>query len=179
MLNEIPVLDKGHVALYSCSPDGKKLNQLYKEFMRGTKDSKCAELTYVILKIKCPLFVQMSFPEYGLTYISQRGQTTAEAFVPTVAEVNAISLEASEAIQADIAQTTAALLINPKAYQSEHCDLFVSQVISPISVYNVLVVAGNLGQWLNYINQSGFPAPIESYRKAIKEVLFAEYPGWI
>jgi hypothetical protein len=179
MLNEIPVLDKGYVALHSCAPDGKTLSQLSKEFMRGVKDKKFADIASVNLKIKCPLFVQMSFPEYGLRYVSQRGSSMMEAFVPTVAEVNALTLEASQAIQADMEQTIAALLINPKAYQSEHCDLFISQVIAPVSVYNVLVVSGTLSEWKAYICQTGFPSPIESYRKAIYEALVAEYQGWV
>lgn len=178
MLNEIPVLDKGYVALHSCAPNGKDLSALSKDFMRGIKDKKFCDQTHVVLSVKCPLFVQLSFPEHGLTYLSKRGLSMTEAFVPTVAEVNAQTLEASEAIQADIKQTTDALLINPRAYQSEHCDLFVSQVISPVSVYNVLVVSGSLTEWKSYLSQQGLPAPIESYRKAIQEVLVAEYPGW-
>jgi hypothetical protein len=179
MLNEIPVLDKGYVALYSCAPNFAQLNMWSKTFMRGVKDKKFADMTHVMLQVKCPLFVQLSFPECGLSYLSQRGLSMTEAYVPNVSEVNAMSLEASEAIQADIKQTTDALLLNPKAYQSEHCDLFVSQVISPVSVYNVIMVSGSLTQWKNYISQVGLPAPIEAYRKAIAETLTAEYTGWV
>jgi hypothetical protein len=179
MLNQIPVLDKGYVALYSCAPNGQELTLLSKEFMRGVKDKKFADMTSISIKIKCPLFVQMTFAEYGLTHISQRGATNIEAFIPTVADIKAQTLEASEAIQADIEQTTDALLLNPKAYQYENCDLFISQVISPISVYNVLVVTGSLSKWKHFIAQAGFPTPIEAYRKAISEAVSAEYQGWL
>lgn len=178
MLNEIPVLDKGYVALHSCAPNGKQLDALSKEFGLGSKGDRVMSMTSITLKIKCPLFVQMTFPEFGLTYLSKRSKSAPEAFIPTIAEVNAQTLEASEAIQADIKQTTDALLINPRAYQSENCDLFISQVISPVSVYNVLVVTGSLAQWKNYISQLNLPAPIESYRKAIEQALVAEYVGW-
>jgi hypothetical protein len=179
MVNEIPVLDKGYVALHSCAPNGQDLTLLSKEFMRGVKDKKFMDMASVTLKIKCPLFVQMAFAEYGLTHISQRGASTVEAFVPTVADINAQTLEASEAIQADIQQTTDALLLNPRAYQFENCDVFISQVISPISVYNVLVVTGSLSNWKHFISQKGFPTPVEAYRKAISEAVSAEYQGWL
>jgi glutaredoxin 2 len=129
-----------------------------------------------MMKVKCPLFVQMTLPEFGLKYTVKRSGDKPEAFVPTVDQVYAQNLEASQAIQADIAQTTAALLLNPSAYQMEHCDTFISQVISPISVYNVLIVNGSLVQWLDYLAQQGLPAPIEAYRKAIEGIFFAEYP---
>jgi glutaredoxin 2 len=175
MLNEIPVLDKGHVAMHSCSPTGQELFLLSKEFFRGQKDAKLFDVAQLHIKVKCPLFVQMTFPEFGLRYIIQRGTGKPEAFVPTVNQVNAMSLEASEAIQEDIQRTTEALLLNPKSYQTEHCDLFVSQVISPISVYNTLMVYGSLEQWNNYVSQVGLPAPIEAYRKAIDNIVMAEY----
>ena len=178
-MNEIPVLDKGYVGLYSCSPLGQGLDFLSQEFMRGIKHKKFTDMTSVTLKIKCPLFVQLAFAEYGLTYISQRGAEDVEAFVPTVADIQAQTLEASEAIQADIEQTTNALLLNPKAYQYEQCDHFISQVISPISVYNVLVVTGSLTNWKHFISVNGFPAPVEAYRKAISEAVSAEYQGWV
>lgn len=175
LLNEIPVLDKGYVAMYSCSPSGQELLLLGKEFFRGSKDNKLFDVAQLHLKIKCPLFVQLVFPEFGLRYITQRSSIKPEAFVPTVDQVNAISLEASEAIQQDIQQTTDALLINPKAYQLEHCDLFISQVVSPVSIYNTLLVSGSLEQWNNFVSQKGLPAPIEAYRKAIDSLVMAEY----
>lgn len=176
LLSETPVLDKGHVAQYSCSLSGKEVAELSREFFRVKIESRIYQHTQLILKIKCPLFVQLTFSEHGLLNFAQRAGGKPEAFIPNVAEVNAVSLEASEAIQADIEQTTAALLLNPKAYQTENCDLFISQVISPVSVYNVLMVSGNLNQWKSYISQQGLPAPIEAFRKAIEGVVLAEYP---
>jgi hypothetical protein len=175
MLNEIPCLDKGYVAMHSCSPTGQELLQLGKEFFRGQKDAKLFDVAQLHIKVKCPIFIQLSFPEFGLRYITQRSTSKPEAFVPTVDQVNAMSLEASEAIQRDIQQTTDALLINPKAYQTEHCDLFISQVASPISIYNTLLVFGSLEQWNNYLSQKGLPTPIEAYRKAIDSIVMAEY----
>jgi hypothetical protein len=175
LLNEHPVLDKGYVALHSCGPSGLELVELSKEFFRGRWDDRLLNTGVAHLKIKCPLFVQLCFQEHGLMAVTKRSDAKPEAFIPNVSQVNAQNLEASEAIQRDIQQTTEALLLNPKAYQMEHCDLFVSQVISPVSVYNVLIVSGSLTQWLSFLSQRGLPSPIEAYRKATENVLFAEF----
>lgn len=175
MLNEIPVLDKGYVALLSTSLPKKDFLQLQKEFFKNRLDDRLLSVPTIHFKMKCPLFVQMTFPEYGLSYIVSRSVTKPDAFVPTVAEVSAQTLESGEAIQADIERTTAALLVNPAAYQQDFCDPFISQVISPISVYNVIVVSGTLFDWLRFVNNISMPAPIEAYRKAVEAVITAEY----
>ena len=78
-------------------------------------------------------------------------------------------------IAQDINHTTQALLINPKAYQMDGCDIFISQVMSPISIYNTLLVSGSLAQWIDFANKEGLATPIEQYRKTIEEVLLGEY----
>lgn len=177
VLNEIPVLDKGYVAVHSCSPSGNELQALSLDFFRKQHSSGLDRIVHINLQIKCPLFVQLSFSALGFICIAKRhGDGDIEAFIPTIAEVNAQSLGASREIQEDIERTTHALLINPKAYQADHCDSFISQVISPVSVYNTLIISGSLEQWNAYINQVGLPAPIESYRKAIQNAIQAEYP---
>lgn len=176
LLSKTPVLDKGYVAHYSSSPSGQDLTDLSREFFRGVFDERLLSCGVMHLLVKCPLFVQMTFPENGLTYIVQRAEAKAEAFIPNVAEVGAQTLEASEAIQKDIQGTTEALLLNPRAYQSENCDLFISQVISPVSVYNTILISGNLTQWMSYVTHTRAPAPIEAYRRAVESVLFAEFP---
>ena len=176
LLNKSPVLDKGYVGLFSSSMSMKDISILQKEFFRGQLDPKLLHLPQIHLEIKCPLFVQLTFGESNLASLAQRNANAPEAYVPSVNDVNAQDLESSEAIQKDIEQTTAALLINPKAYQSENCNIFVSQVISPISVYNTLIVSGSLKDWIGYISQTGLPTPIEAYRRTIEDMLIAEWP---
>jgi hypothetical protein len=132
-------------------------------------------MTYVMLSIRCPLFVQLTFSEHGLSYSADRSSSVVEAYIPNVAEVNAPDLETSTLIQKDIEQTTEALILNPKAYQSDNCDIFISQVISPINIYNTLIVHGTLTQWMRYIEQRSLPRPVEAYRKAIEECLQGEW----
>lgn len=175
LLNKIPVLDKGYVALHSCTPSGQDLHLLSKQYFKSAFNSKATKVAHINMEIKCPLFVQLTFTEHELNCFSEKANNKIEAFIPSVAEVNAENLEASEAIQRDIEQTTNALLINPKAYQSENCDFFISQLVSPISIYNTLLVAGSLSSWLTYVRQMALPGPIEAYRKAIEAVIVAEY----
>lgn len=177
VLNQIPVLDKGYVAIHSCSPSGNELQALSLDFFRAPHSSTLDKMVHINLQIKCPLFVQLSFSAFGFICATKRQiNSEVEAFIPTIAEVNAQHLEASKTIQDDIERTTYALLMNPAAYQMDHCDNFISQVISPVSVYNTLVVSGSLEQWNSYISQVGLPAPIESYRKVVQNAIQAEYP---
>ncbi len=175
LLNERPVLDKGYVALASTSLGNVLFNHFLKTHFKNQFDSRITDMCHVITRVKCPLFVQMTFSEFGLVAVSDKSVTTVEAYIPSVSEVCAQDLEASTAIQADIEQTTQALLINPRAYQSENCDAFISQVISPVSVYNTLLVHGSLTSWLRYIDQRSLPKPIEAYRKAVEECLHGEW----
>jgi len=170
MLNKIPVLDKGYVALFSTSVDRKQLLSIKAEYL--IDNEKAMGLPTVHMEIKCPLFVQLFLTE-ELNAFSKR--SAPEAFIPTVADIAARDLKTSELIANDIDQTVKALLINPKSYQMDGCDIFISQVISPVSVYNTLLVSGTLNQWVSIVKRSGLPAPIEQYRKAIADILLCEY----
>jgi hypothetical protein len=174
-LNQRPVLDKGWVALHSASLNHEDFSHILKSHFRGVIDSRILDMTYAMLSIRCPLFVQLTFSEHGLSYSADRSSSVVEAYIPNVAEVNAPDLETSTLIQKDIEQTTEALILNPKAYQSDNCDIFISQVISPINIYNTLIVHGTLTQWMRYIEQRSLPRPVEAYRKAIEECLQGEW----
>lgn len=174
LLNKLPCLDKGHVALFSLSMRQKDLLELKRTFTLGDVDS-LLDIPKIHLHIKCPLFVQLTFGQFNLHTLVKKGRSIPEAFMPTVAEVQAKDLEASEAIADDIMRTTEALLLNPKAYQYEACDTFISQVISPISVYNTIVVSGTLKQWITYTQQKYMPAAISAYRDTILDIILAEY----
>jgi hypothetical protein len=175
LLSKTPVLDKGWVALHSASLMREDFAQILKSHFRGTIDNRITDMTQVMLSIRCPLFVQLTFPEQGLLCSAERVGGKPEAYIPDVAAVNAQDLETSRLIQQDMEETTEALLINPQAYQADNCDLFISQVISPISVYNTLIVYGSLTSWMRYIEQRGLPRPIEAYRKAIEDCLHSEW----
>jgi hypothetical protein len=175
LLNKTPVLDKGWVALFSASMMREDFMQILKMHFKGVVDSRITDMTQVMLSIKCPLFVQLTFSELGLLCTAEKSSGNLEAYIPDVSAINAQDLATSQIIQKDIEETTAALLINPSAYQSDNCDLFVSQVISPISIYNTLIVHGSLTSWMKYVEQKNLPRPIEAYRKAIEDCLHGEW----
>lgn len=172
-LNEIPVLDKGYVALFSSSMSREELLHVKRFFFKNQITDQLLSKVHLHAEIKCPLFVQLSLSEQLST--TTKAGSKLEAFIPAVNDVKAADLETSEMIAKDIEQTTEALLLNPKAYQMDGCDIFISQMISPISVYNTVLVSGSLKHWINYANQKGLPAPIEEYRKVIEHVIRAEY----
>lgn len=174
MLNKIPVLDKGHVALMSSSISNEDIKILWTRYTMGF-NPQLLQIPTAHLQMKCPLFVQLHLAQFGLSTLSEKRYHKVEAYVPTEAEVAAKDLETSQAIAEDINQTTEALLLNPKSYQYEACDIFISQVISPISVYNTLIVSGSLQQWIHFLQQQNLPSPIEEYRKAIEGLLSAEW----
>ena len=82
LLSETPVLDKGYVAAYSCTPSGKEVVELSREFFRSKFDARILIHTQFLLKIKCPLFVQLSLSEHGLLNFAQRFGGKPEAFMP-------------------------------------------------------------------------------------------------
>jgi len=170
---KIPVLDKGFIGLYSFSVGNDELNELVVAFnLRQQDDYLC--LPHLHMAIKCPLFVQLWLSKYQLHIVTKRSGVK-EAYLPDESEINAKTLEYSKAIAEDIKATTEALLINPKAYTSEGCDSHVAQIITPINVYNELMVSGSLLQWMPILRANHLPQPVEAYRKSIKEILEAEW----
>ena len=176
LLNEIPCLDKGHVALMSSSNGGAKLKDLADALFVTLPHASFGDIANATLIIKCPLFLQLKLSQYGFTIIQAPHKGAVEAFIPDMTDVQAASAEDGTAISDDINRTTEALLINPKSYQEDGCDEFTSQVITPINVYTTLVVHGTLNQWLIYLNtKTKLPKAIKSYNDAIREVLLAEW----
>jgi hypothetical protein len=71
--------------------------------------------------------------------------------------------------------TTEALLLNHKGITMDGGSRFTAQLLTPITVYNELVVAGKLANWLSFIKQKQLPKELEVYRKAVEEVLRVEW----
>lgn len=171
-----PVLDKGYAKLIGSPMDGAAVQQLVMDFNQGVFHHKFLDIPVMTLEVKCPLFVQMFLMETGLKVIPQRIDTkTIEAYIPTAADLGIRDIATSNLIQDSIQQTTEALLVNPTGYQMDGCNRFISQITSPISVYNTLVVYGSLNTWLEITERKGLPKPIEEYRKAFQGIVHAEW----
>jgi hypothetical protein len=173
LLNKLPVLDKGYVALVSSSNNGETLKNI-----KGLVDlplHELVEISSLTLAIKAPLFVQLYLSKFQFK-IWNILQEKPEAFTPDVTDINCPDHAVGTMIANDMAVTTAALLINPKAYQKDGCDYFISQVITPISVYNELVVHGTLKQWLEFTqSMADVPKPIQGYILAVSDIIRNEW----
>ncbi len=176
LLDKVRVLDKGFVSVLSVSNTRKTLKDIESNYYKNSTYKALSKIATATLIVKCPLFVQLyisSRPEFNFI-IFATPQSEAEAYIPDISEIGA-SPEDSKLIKENMFQTTAALLINPKTFQYEGCDKFISQVMTPMSVYNELIVHGSLEDWIKFISKKTLPKPIEQYRKTIEELLRAEW----
>lgn len=167
----VNVLDKGYVILRTPGVTKQDIRDLKKD---GFDTKRLQRHIFVSMTIKCPLFVKMTFPEFGLVTITgKHGET--EIYHPTLSDVNASTPTISSEIADDIKATSEALMINPRAYRTDGCDRSVSQVNSPIGLYNNIIVSGFLEDWSKFISNNKLPTLIEDYREAIHSLIMAEY----
>lgn len=176
LLNKIPVLDKGYVALISSCNTTQVLRDLDKEFFSGKYPTVLEELGSMTVVMKCPLFVQLALTKFSFKVISaDNSYADIEAYIPNGPQVGGSDAVTSQAISDDISRTTAALLINPAAYQADGCDKFVSQVVTPISVYTTVIVSGDYREWCKFAYQERFPGPIKAYTMALQSIIDCEW----
>jgi hypothetical protein len=175
LLNKIPVLDKGYVALIDSCNTTSKLREIGAEFYGGEYPTSLESLGSMTVAIKCPLFVQLALSKFSLRIIDANSGSLIESYEPNAGEIRASDVTVSEAIADDISRTTAALLINPKAYQSDGCDPFISQVVTPINVYSTLIVSGEYSEFCKFAYQERFPGPIKAYATALAQIIEAEW----
>lgn len=146
-------------------------------FFQSRPQIQFLDIANATIYFKCPLFVQLNLSKFGFTILTAQSNQDPEAYYPDVSEVRAPELADSEAIADDIKRTTDALLINPRAYQADGCDRFVSQVITPVNTYTELIVHGTLNQWIGYVSQEDAPTAIHAYLKACEAIIIAEWNG--
>lgn len=183
LLSKIPVLDKGYVALIDSCNTTKKLRELGQEFYGGGGEypTSLEDLGNLTVAMKCPLFVQLNLSKFNFKVInadtnSISTRATTECYLPNAGEVAASESSTSQAIADDIARTADALLINPKAYQADGCDRFISQVLSPVNIYTTIIVQGSYKEWCAFAyNQPKLPAPIKAYTIALQQIITAEW----
>lgn len=175
LLNKIPVLDNGYVALIDSCNTTQKLRDIGQEFYGGEYPTSLEETGYLTIAMKCPLFIQLNISKFNLKVIDANSGKNAEAYRPNPGEIGARERLDCEAIADDIARTTDALLINPRSYQADGCDRFISQVITPISVFTTIIVSGSYSEWCKFSYQEKLPSPISAYTIAIQQIIRAEW----
>jgi len=179
LLSRIPVLDKGYAALISSCNTTQTLRDLEQEFFAGKNTQALRELGVMTVVLKCPLFVQLNLSKFSFRIINvgdNSGSNEVDAFTPNVAQVGAKDRGTSSDIADDISRTTAALLINPRAYQSDGANHFISQILTPINVYTTIIVHGSLKEWIAFAyEQKNVPGPIYAYTMALQQIIDAEW----
>lgn len=174
LLNKIPVLDKGHVAIISSSMTSSDLQEIQRNYMVGAGFDSLLSMPKIHMSIKCPLFVQLNLVKFGLSFVVKKTKTL-ESYIPSVSDIAAKDLATSEEIRENMEETSMSLLMNPRAYSYEGCDTFISQILCPISMYNDIVISGDLDQWIRFVQQPFLPSSIDVYRKAVEELLVADW----
>jgi hypothetical protein len=173
LLNKIPVLDLGYVALLDASNNTKKLRDIGLEFYGGDYPASLEKIGTLTLAFKCPIFIQLALSKHQLIIVTAN-QSGLEAYKPRINEIGCKDLQLSRDIAEDISRTTDALLINPKAYRSDGANTFISQVITPISIYTTLIVHGSYKEWCDFAYSKSI-TPISEYCEAVKQIIEAEW----
>lgn len=174
LLSKIPVLDKGYVALIDSCNTTSKLREIGAEFFGGDYPTSLEDLGSMTVAIKCPLFFQLYLSKFNLKVINA-DSGPVEFFRPNAGEVAASDVLTSEAISDDLARTADALILNPKAYQADGCERFMSQINTPLSVYTSLIVSGSYSEWCKIAFATAVPKPIKAYTSAIEQIITAEW----
>jgi len=163
LLNKIPVLDQGYVALISSAMSNKVYSDTVDEFFGAMDNVSLHRLSFATLVFKAPLFVQMHLGQHGVKIVHAKPANQSS------------DLESNRAIADDIERTTAALLINPASYRADGADKFISQIILPISTYTTFLVGATLEDWQKFYRMKSVPAPIRSYADAVEQIIKAEW----
>lgn len=175
LLSKIPVLDKGYVALIDSCNTTSKLREIGAEFYGGEYPTSLESLGSMTLVMKCPLFFLLHLSKFNLKVIDANTSRELDAYIPNPGEVGAPERLDSEAISDDIARTTDALIINPRAYQADGADRFVSQLTTPINVYTQIIVSGSYSEWCSLAFAEKLPGPIKAYTTAIEQIITTEW----
>ena len=176
LLNKIPVLDKGFIARLDSSLDSTKLNEIAVEYFKRLDGKFLADTSTLTMLIKCPLFVQLNLSTFNfkITSLPHPAGTDLEVYLPNVGEIGAAQLDICQDIASDMAHTCEALMMNQKAYQTDGCDKFLSQILMPINTYTTLIVHGQYNDWSKWISQSA-PSCISAYLIAAQQIIKAEW----
>lgn len=174
LLNKLNVSDKGFVALLETSGNSILLKDIQDEYFLTRFNIKLLELSTATLIIKCPLFVQLNLSQSGL-YVVSTPVKEVEAYVPDISEISGNSIDDRNEICEYIKMTTEALLLNQKGLPIDGADAFTSQLLTPISVYNELIVTGNIRQWITFLKQQDLPGQIGVYQQSIHKIILNEW----
>jgi hypothetical protein len=174
LLNKENILDKGFIAPLEFSGGGRLLQDIQDEYFKTKTNLRLLKLASATLVIKCPLFVQLNLAQHGLDVITTPSDSI-EAYIPDVGMIEGNSLEDRQNMEKYIRATTEALILNQVGMPMDGGSDFTAQLLTPISVYNEIIVCGRLENWVNYLSQKKLPKEVEMYRKGILSILEVEW----
>jgi hypothetical protein len=175
LLSKINVLDHGYVGLLSTGCTGKTIKAIEDLYFKAAINREFWKMANATFIMKVPLFVQVFLSQFDLKLTPLHHQEEPVAYVPDESEINSGTNDDDREIVKHMKDTVDSLFITSKAYQQDKCDKFLSHIVTPISVYNEIVVHGDLRSWLELLRRKKLPKPIEAYRSAIEELLKVEW----
>lgn len=174
-LNKIDVLDRGYVALVSTDNDGQVLKKIQDSYFKTMINKELWKISHATLVIKCPLFFQLFLSKMDFKLMQIPLDDEPQMYVPDISDIKANTVEDKKEMSTHMEATLSALIVSSKAYQEDGCDKFTSHIISPVSMYNELLVHGTLETWINFLRRRNLPKQIKDYQSAINDILSAEW----
>ena len=176
MKNKIPILDKGYIAFIDSTLSGEVLTPLEIERYNGKINESLLDIASLTIEIRCPVFIQLFLQSYQLRILTTNN-TTVEYYLPDVGDIGAPDLQVCTDVVAHIAQTIEALTLTAAGFKQDGVDNFISQLLTPISVYNTIIVSGSLNEWIKVaFTARRAPHMIAAYIDVIQSILRAEWP---
>jgi hypothetical protein len=176
ILNKLPALDKGYVALIDSSLSGKVLSALEEEHFNGKINRDLLGSAQMTLQVRCPIFFQLFLQQFNVKVINTI-EKDIQCYTPDVSEISTGDASVDDDISKHMKATIEALCITSKAFQKDGLDKFMSHNLMPISVYNTVIITASLSEWIRVVSsKKTLPYPIEVYTDHIKDILEAEWP---
>lgn len=176
ILNKLPVLDKGYVAIVDSSLSGKMMSKLEEEHFKGKINRDLLDCASLTLQIRCPIFFQVYLQQRRMTVVNTI-EKEVECYIPDISEINTGDHSVDKDIAEHMKQTIETILLTTKAFEKDKLDRFMSNTIIPVSVYNTVIVTASLTEWIKLIDgKRKLPYAIKAYTDVIKDAVEAEWP---
>ena len=169
------VLDKGEVRILGAAPSGEELYRLMYSFYRGQGNGGLLDIGNLVVYVRAPIFVCLYFAQY-LKIFPSKNDNRVDIYIPSEAEIGAVSLEQSQDIQASIMVSMQTQVSNSKMYSVDGCDTHVSQIVLPVATYATYIMCGSIREWLQAASPNkAAPAAIEAYKREVQLLIESEY----
>lgn len=173
------VLDNGEVRILGVAPSGEELHKIMYNFYRGQSNSSLLDIGNLVIYVRAPIFVCLYFAQY-LKIFPSKNDNRVDLYIPSEAEIGAVSLERRQDIQVSIKESMQTQVSNSQMYSFDGCDTNVSQIVLPVATYATYIMCGSINNWLQAtsVNKAA-PAAIEAYKREVQLLIESEYANVI